>query len=48
MGVDRHDVLDGGVLHVVVGRTGVRCCLAGEDMIFGPEAKEKGSVACEL
>jgi hypothetical protein len=27
----RQDVLDGGVLHVDVGRTGVPCCCAGEE-----------------
>jgi hypothetical protein len=35
----RHDVLDGGVLHVVAGR---------RDAFFGPEAKENGSVVHEL
>jgi hypothetical protein len=44
----RQDVLDGGALHVVVGRTGVPCCCAGEETFFGPEAKENGSVAHEL
>jgi hypothetical protein len=44
----RHDVLYGGVLHVDVGRTGVPCCCAGEEMFFGPEASETGSVAREL
>jgi hypothetical protein len=44
----RQDALDGGVLHVVVGRTGVPCCCAGEETFFGPEAKENGSVAHEL
>jgi hypothetical protein len=42
------DVLDGGVLHLDVGRTGVHCCCAGEETFFGPEAKENGSVAREL
>jgi hypothetical protein len=42
------DVLDGGVPHVVVGRTGVLCCCAGEETFFGPEAKENGSLAQEL
>jgi hypothetical protein len=45
---DRQDVLDGGVLHVIVGRTGVPCCSSGEDTFFGPEAKENGSGAHEL
>jgi hypothetical protein len=31
MGEARHDVLDGGVLHLDVGRTGVPCCCAGEE-----------------
>jgi hypothetical protein len=44
----RQDVLDGGVLHVVVGRTGMPCCFAGEETFSGPEAKENGSVAHEL
>jgi hypothetical protein len=44
----RQDVLDGGVLHVDVGRTGVPCCCAGEETFFCPEAKENGSVAHEL
>jgi hypothetical protein len=44
----RQEVLDGGVLHVDVGRTGVTCCCAGEETFFGPEAKENGSVAREL
>jgi hypothetical protein len=44
-GGDRHDVRDGGVLHVDVGRTGVPICFAGEDTFFGPEAKENGSLA---
>jgi hypothetical protein len=48
MGEARHDVLDGGVLHFDVGRTGVPCCYAGEETFFGPEAKENGSVAREL
>jgi hypothetical protein len=42
------DVLDGGVLHVVVERTGVPCCCAGEETFFGPEAKENGSGVHEL
>jgi hypothetical protein len=42
------DVLDGGVLHVAVGRTEVPCCCAGEETLFGPEAQENGSVAREL
>jgi hypothetical protein len=42
------DVLDGGVLHVDVGRTGVPCCCAGEETFLDPEAKENGSVAHEL
>jgi hypothetical protein len=41
-------VLNGKVLHVDVGRTGVPCCCAGEEMFFGLEAKENGSVAHEL
>jgi hypothetical protein len=41
----RQDVLDGGVLHLDVGRTGVPCFCAGEEKFFGPEAKENGSVA---
>jgi hypothetical protein len=46
---DAHqDVLDGEVLHVVVGRTGVPCCCAGEETFFSPEAKENGSVAREI
>jgi hypothetical protein len=48
MGESRHEVLDGGILHVVVGRTGVPGCCAGEDTFFGPEAKENGSLAREL
>jgi hypothetical protein len=44
----RQEVLDGGVLHVLVGRNGVPCCCAGEETFFGPEAKENGSVAHEL
>jgi hypothetical protein len=44
----RQDLLDGGVLHVDVGKTGVPCCCAGEDTFFGPEARENGSVAHEL
>jgi hypothetical protein len=44
----RQDVLDGGVLHVVVGRTGVPCFCAGVETFFGLEAKENGSVAHEL
>jgi hypothetical protein len=44
----RQDVFDGGVFHVVVGRTGVPCCCAGEETFFGPEAKENGSVVHEL
>jgi hypothetical protein len=31
MGEARHDVLDGGVLHLDVGRTGVPICFAGEE-----------------
>jgi hypothetical protein len=31
MGEARHDVLDGGVLHLDVGRTGVPMCFAGEE-----------------
>jgi hypothetical protein len=42
------DDLDGGVLHVVVGSTGVPCCCAGEETFFGPEVKENGSVAHEM
>jgi hypothetical protein len=42
------DVLEGGVLHFDVGRTGVPCCCAGQETVFGPEAKENGSVAREL
>jgi hypothetical protein len=42
------DVLDGGVLHVDVERTGVPCCCAGEETFFSPEAKENGSLAREL
>jgi hypothetical protein len=45
---DRQDVLDGGVFRVVVGRTGVPCCCAGEETFFGPEAKENICVAHEL
>jgi hypothetical protein len=41
----RQDVLDGGVLHLDVGRTGVPCCCAGEETFFGPEAKENDSLA---
>jgi hypothetical protein len=48
MGEAHHDVLDGGVLHFDVGRTGVPCCCAGEETFFGPEAKENGSVSREL
>jgi hypothetical protein len=44
----RQDVLDGGVLHLDVGRTGVPCCCAGEETFSGPEAKENSSVAREL
>jgi hypothetical protein len=44
----RQDFLDGGVLHFVGGRTGVPCCCAGEETIFGPEAKENSSAAHEL
>jgi hypothetical protein len=44
----RQAVLDGGVLHVDVGRTGVPCCCAVEETFFGPEAQENGSVAHEL
>jgi hypothetical protein len=44
----RHDVLDGGILHLDVGRTGVPCCCAGEEKFFGPEAKDNVSVAREL
>jgi hypothetical protein len=44
----RQDVLNGGVLHLAVGRTGVPCCCAGEEMFFGLEDKESGSVAREL
>jgi hypothetical protein len=43
-----HDVLDGGILHLDVGRTGVPGCCAGEETFFGPEAKENGSAAHEL
>jgi hypothetical protein len=31
MGEARHDVLDSGVLHLDVGRTGVPICFAGEE-----------------
>jgi hypothetical protein len=48
MGEACHDVLDGGVLHLDVGRTRVPCCCAGEETFFGPEAKENGSLAREL
>jgi hypothetical protein len=55
IGEARQDVLDGGVLHLDVERTGVPCCcagepicFAGEETFFGPEAKENGSVAREL
>jgi hypothetical protein len=48
MGGACHDVLDGGVLHIDVGRTVVPCCCAGEETFLGPEAKENGSVAREL
>jgi hypothetical protein len=41
----RQDVLDGGVLYVDAGRTGVPICFAGEETFFGPEAKENGSLA---
>jgi hypothetical protein len=44
----RQDVLDGGVLHVDVWRTGVPCCCAGEETFFGAEAKENGIVSHEL
>jgi hypothetical protein len=44
----RQDFLDGGVLHVDVGRTGVPCCCAGEETFFGLETKENGSVVHEL
>jgi hypothetical protein len=44
----RHDVLDGGVLHFDVGRTGVPRCYAGEETFLCPEAKEDGSLACRL
>jgi hypothetical protein len=44
----RQDVLDCGVLYVYVGSTGVPCCCAGEEAFLGPEAKENGSVACDL
>jgi hypothetical protein len=44
----RQYVLDGGVLYVSVGRTGVPIYCAGEETFFGPEAKENGSVAHEL
>jgi hypothetical protein len=30
----RQDVLDGRVLHLDVGRTGVPCCFAGEEMFL--------------
>jgi hypothetical protein len=42
------DFLEGLVLHLDVGRTGVPCCCAGEETFFGLEAKEKGSVTHEL
>jgi hypothetical protein len=48
MGEACHDVLDSGVLHLDVGRTGVPCCCAGEETLFGPEAKENGSVGNEM
>jgi hypothetical protein len=41
----RRDVLDGGVLHLDVGRTGVPICFAGEETFFGPGGKENGSLA---
>jgi hypothetical protein len=44
----RQDVVDGGVLHVSVGRSGVPCCCAGEETFLGLEAKENDSVAHEL
>jgi hypothetical protein len=31
MGEARHDVLDGGLLHLDAGRTGVPICFAGEE-----------------
>jgi hypothetical protein len=39
-----HDVLNGGVPHLDAGRTGVPVCFARKN-IFGPEAKENGSLA---
>jgi hypothetical protein len=48
MGGARHDVLEGGLLYLDVGMTGVPCCCAGEDTFLGPEAKENGSVDREL
>jgi hypothetical protein len=48
MGEALHDLLDGGVLHLDDGRTGVHCCFAGEETFFGSEAKENGSDAQEL
>jgi hypothetical protein len=35
----RHDVLDGGVLHIDVGRTGVPICFAGGEtcLVRGPK-----------
>jgi hypothetical protein len=48
MGEARHDVLDGGLLHLDVGRNVVHICFTGEEIIFGPEAKENGSLAREL
>jgi hypothetical protein len=48
MGEACQDVLDGVLIHVVVGRIGVPCCCAGAETLFGPEAKENGSGAHEL
>jgi hypothetical protein len=37
----RQDVLDGGVLHVFVGRTGVSCRYAGEETFFSVRRPKK-------
>jgi hypothetical protein len=45
MGEARHDVLNGGVLHLDAGRTGVPIWFCWRRNVFGPEAKESGSLA---
>jgi hypothetical protein len=40
-----HDVLDCGVLHFDVGRTGGPICFDVEETFSGLEAKENGSLA---